>query len=277
MKVSIYSQKQEPLWWHAWALNLLVTALDNANDYQNIKKTLEEEIVLLDEIGDQFSSAGPLLDLGVLALERGEFVDAQEYFQESLHTYNKFEAKGFVIQLLVHLGDTMRGLNQYDQAKVYYEDSIPLASLIMWEFLLSKIYSGLGYVALNNGESEQAVQYFDKVLRISQEHNQKLRQLLCIAAFGSVAAATSDLKTAVRYFGSFFAQLENLQVELGTDQNLLDLVNQIEVDKYLSLCKSQIKPDIFERIWDEGASIPLSKVIDEMKRKSSWTLIIYKG
>ena len=84
-----------------------------------------------------------------------------------------------------------------------------------------------------------------------------------------MAVVRGDMIVAARLFGSFFAQIEKLQVELNTDQKLLDPVNQIEVDKYLSLCKSQIEPGTYEEVWNEGNSLSLNDVIDSVVKKNS--------
>lgn len=259
-------QKSGDLWWHAWALNLFVTIIVS-NESNVVRYMVEKEISLLEKTGDRWGEANPLSDLGGEALKRGDYLEAEKYLLESLHIYEEFGAKGYLFQALQKLGDATRGLGQYDRAKAYYEGSMPLASEIMWDSSLSKIYFGLGYVMLNNEDIEHAVKYFCQALSMSQEYDQKFRRILCVAGFASVAVVSNDLKTAVRLFGSFFAQLENLKSEMNVFQELLTPVDQKEINTYLLHCKTQMEPVVFEDVWDQGASISLDDVINELSRQ----------
>ena len=254
------------LWWHAWALNLLAMILE---DVQTIKKVLEEETLLWEKTGDQFSSAIPLLDLGALALEQGDFFEAQRFLQRSLQRFNKFGAKGFLIQILHKLGNAARGLKRYDQAETYYKDCVPLAHEIMWESSLPEIYSSLGFVALFMGNFEQADEYFDQALKVSMEFDQKQRKIFCIAGYASLVVVRGEGIKAARLFGAFFTQLESLQIELKIDQNLLEPVDEIEINNYLALCKKQLEEAAFKQAWNMGASLSLDDVMKEILKEGN--------
>ncbi len=263
-------KKTGSAWWHAWALNLSVIMLEkDSNDIQTIRNVLEEETLLWEKTGDQFSSAIPLLDLGALALEQGDFFEAQRFLQRSLQRFNKFGAKGFLIQILHKLGNAARGLKRYDQAETYYKDCVPLAHEIMWESSLPEIYSSLGFVALFMGNFEQADEYFDQALKVSMEFDQKQRKIFCIAGYASLVVIRGEGIKAARLFGAFFTQLESLQIELKIDQNLLEPVDEIEINNYLALCKKQLEEAAFKQAWNMGASLSLDDVMNEILKEGN--------
>ena len=251
------------VWWHAWALNLMGTVLvEDSWDIQLIHKVLEEENILWEKTGDQCTSTVVLMDLGTLALEHGNLIEAQGYLQESLQRYKKFVAKGWLFQNLVHLGDIARGLRQYDQAKAYYKESMPLIDYIMWDTWRSRIYQGLGYVALGKDDTKQTQEYFHQALMEAQKFDLESWKVLCIAGYAALATVRGETGFAAQLFGAFFAQVEKLESEMK--EEILNPVDQIEIDNYLALCKSQIRIAEFEQAWYKGHSMYLDDVMKEI-------------
>jgi predicted ATPase/DNA-binding SARP family transcriptional activator len=261
-----FFQNSGDVWWHAWALNLFVTIIASSES-NAVRRTVEEEISLWKETGDRWGEANPLLDLGGEALKREDYLEAEKYLLESLHIFEEFGAKGYIIQALQKLGDATRGLGQYNRARAYYEDGIPLASEIMWGFSLSQIYLGLGYVALFDDDVVKAENYFYRALKVCQKYELDRRRILCVAGFASVASVREEAITAARLFGAFYTQVENLKSEMNVFQELLTPVDQKEIDTYLSHCKAQMEPVVFEDVWNEGTLMSLDDVINELSRQ----------
>jgi predicted ATPase/DNA-binding SARP family transcriptional activator len=261
-------EKENATWWHAWALNFWGSMLvQDSKDVQTIQKLLEEETTLWKKTGDQCTSTVVLWDLGDMACERGDFIEAQGYYQESLQRYRRFGAKSYIFQSLVHLGDIARGLKQYDQAEMYYKESMSLVEVIMWEHWLPQIYLGLGYVMLAKGEPQQAQNYFRQALYVGREFNLNYGPVRCIAGYAATTVARAKLGFAARLFGAFFAQLESLQSDMKTNEKIMFLVDQTEIEGYLALCKSQIKKAKFEQAWNDGYVLSLDDVVNEILRE----------
>ena len=257
-------------WWKAFALNLLGWGLvEDMKDIQFALKVLNEESALWMEIGDQCASAVVFWDLGSLAFERGDLVEANGHFQEALKRHRKFGAKSYILQSLVHLGDIARRMKQYDLAERYYQESIPLAQDTTWYSWLSQIYRGLGYVTLTNGDSLQADKYFRQALVVSQELNMKFGMVLFLVGYASLAAFRGELGFATRLFGSFYAQYECLESVLKTTWRRICIIDQVEAEKYIDHCRSQMEEPAFEKAWKEGRSLSLEDAIREIEQFGS--------
>jgi non-specific serine/threonine protein kinase len=260
-------QETGNIWWHAWALNLMgALFVEDARDLQVIHQVLEEEFDLGRKTGDQCVSALPLFDLGTLALERHDFVEAQGYFQESLQRYNKFRSKGLIFQAVNCLADIARGLRQYDKAGLYYNENIPLAQVLMYESSLSAIYRGLGYVALHRGNSQQAEAYFHQAIKIAREHDLVQETNLCVAGLAGLAAVRKKPIVSARLFGVFFTQIEGLQKESKSKKKIIGPVDQMEIDEYLALCKTQMEEAVFSEVWNAGRALTLDDALSEIHK-----------
>jgi tetratricopeptide (TPR) repeat protein len=265
---ALFEEKGD-VWWQAWALNFFGSALvDDSRDPQHTLQVLEKETVLWEKTGDRCTSAVVLWDLAGLACEREDFLEAQGYLQEALQRFEKLGAKCYILQTLVHLGDTSRALEQYDQAESYYQESLPLVHATLYYPWLARIYQGLGYVMLGKGDLQRAEEYFHEALRSSRELKFRHGQVHYIAGHAAIGVVRGQLGLAARLFGAFFAQPESLRSDVKTDQKILSAVDQREIQGYLDLCKSRMGKGAFEKAWNEGSSLSLNEVLDEVWKES---------
>jgi predicted ATPase/class 3 adenylate cyclase len=255
-------------WWHAWAFNCYVMTIWNSPS-QDIRTIIEEEAILWKKTGDKSMMAMEFMDLGTLALNEGDFVDAEHKFQESLAIQKEFRGKGWIFQILRDLGKVYRGLDQYEQAEMYYQESIPYGKdMVGWDFSFADTYYGLGFVALHRGDNAQAEKYLQRSLRICQEKNFKQRLVLHVAGFAAHALACKKPITAARLFGAFSAQVEELSAKSGSDQMIIRPVDQKEIDHYLSICREQLDEAAFKQAWQAGHALKMEDVIQEIMGES---------
>jgi predicted ATPase len=269
-QAAVLFEEKDDVWWQAWALNFLGAALvDDSWDPQYTLKVLEKETFLWERTGDRCTSAVVLWDLAGMACERGDFLEAQGYLNEALQRFEQLGAKCYILQTLVHLGDTARALKQYDQAESYYRESLPLLHATLYYPWLSRIYQGLGYVMLGKGDLERAGKYFQEAMSSSRELNLRHGQVHYIAGHAAIAVLRERLGSAVRLFGAFFAQPESLQSDVKTDQKILFVVDQREIRGYLKLCRDRLQKPVFEEAWNRGCSLSLNDALQEILRASN--------
>lgn len=253
------------IWWHAWALNLLGSLfVEDSRDPQEIHQFLEEEFAIWKQTGDQCGSALPLFDLGTLALERRDLLEARGYFLKSLKRHRQFGSKGLIFQSINYLADITRGLKQYDESEAYYHEIVPLARALLYDAWLSGIYRGLGFVALHRRKDQQAEQWFHQALMVAREYDSKRDSLLCIACFASLAAFRHGTILALRLFAAFFTQLEAFHSQSRLKKQILEPIDQMEIDESLALCRSQVEQGVFEQVWMDGQSLTFDQVISEI-------------
>ena len=267
---ALFEEKGD-VWWHAWALNFLGASLvEDSKDSQRTLKVLEKETLLWEKTGDRCTSSVVLWDLAGLACEQGDFLEAQRFLKDALQRFEKLGANSYILQTFVHLGDTARALKQYEQAETYYRESLPLVYATLFYAWLPRIFQGIGYVMLGKGELQHAREYFHKALNASRELYLKHGQVHFLAGHAALAVLRDNLDLAARLFGAFFAQPESLQSDVKTDQKILFVVDQREIQGYLKLCRNQLEKAAFEKAWNGGSLLTLHEAVCEVMKEGNW-------
>jgi len=261
-------KKLENYWWQAWALGLYEMLVWNSVDYEAHRNILEKGISLWEKVGDRHGQANVLLDMGKVEQSYGNFAESEEYLKKSLAVFKELKAKGYIQKLTKYMGDAALGLKNYDQALKHYEESVQLAHRVGQGDIISYVYHFVGYAALHTGDDQRAEKYFHQALKIDRKYNYQEHLVFCIMNFAFLAANRESPLTAAHLFGAFYANLEALQVELELKTSLIEPLEQLEIDHFLGLCKSQIDTASFDRAWKEGRSLSLNDALGEILKGS---------
>jgi predicted ATPase/DNA-binding SARP family transcriptional activator len=263
--VSIFREKSEN-WWLAFTLSFYgMIMVWDYKDFDVTRKLLEEEVTLWNQVGDRKGLGYPLEDFGSLHLREGDFVKAREYYQESLQIAYEFKARANILEALQFLGQTARGLKDYEQATLYYEESLLLSQEIGWDNWLFSIHCGLGYSAIHMGNEQGAVDHFCKAYKYALDHDFYRGRILCIAGYASLVTHNKPI-VAAKLFGAFFAQIEELQKESKSKKKLIISVDQMEIDEYLAYCHSQLEDTMFDEMFNVGRTLSLNDVVKEISK-----------
>ena len=261
-------------WWHAWALKLLENLIRDTSDAQIIRSMLEREATLWKMVGDQWGQAIVLLDRGILEKDCGDFEESEMYLLESLKMFKEVGRVGYISRVLAHLGRATRGQKKYDLAETYYNKSLELASFAGMLLIQLVSYSGLGYLALLKGDDKVAEEYFCQSLRLAQRCDHKLNLIFCLMNFACLAAFRENSIPAARFFGAFFTGVESLKKMYGLGAKIIYPQHQMDLDRYLALCKDQIDKSTFDQAYNAGRLLSLDEAIDEIMQARGEKVIL---
>ncbi|HEX2992063.1 MAG TPA: hypothetical protein VHO49_15365, partial [Anaerolineales bacterium] len=104
----------------------------------------------------------------------------------------------------------------------------------------------------------------------SRELYLKHGQVHFLAGHAALAVLRDNLDLAARLFGAFFAQPESLQSDVKTDQKILFVVDQREIQGYLKLCRNQLEKAAFEKAWNGGSLLTLHEAVCEVMKEGNW-------
>jgi predicted ATPase/transcriptional regulator with XRE-family HTH domain len=113
-------------WGLALALNCLGSAELQAGEDAQAHLMLEKSANLFRSMGDEWGLSLPLIHLTHLLIRQGRFYDARLVGEESLGYLIRTDDRQQIAYLLKYLGDSSRSLKDYQQAVIYYEESLNL-------------------------------------------------------------------------------------------------------------------------------------------------------
>jgi predicted ATPase/transcriptional regulator with XRE-family HTH domain len=113
-------------WGLALALNCLGSAELEAGEDAQAQLMLEKSANLFRSMGDEWGLSLPLIHLTHLLIRQGRFYEARLVGEESLGYLIKIGDRQQIAYILKYLGDSARFLEDYQQAVIYYEESLDL-------------------------------------------------------------------------------------------------------------------------------------------------------
>jgi hypothetical protein len=129
---------------------------------------------------------------------------------------------------------------------------------IRWGMAYSLEIKGL--LLRSQGKFRQAFAMFKESLHLSAEQENVQGILNCFGAIAGLAAVNGQPVRAAR----LFAAAENLRRTIGTRMGSDD---QREYDYYRSLLRDQLDAGTFRRVWEEGCSMTVEQVLEELDRE----------
>ena len=206
-------------------------------DAGHAEQVLQESLALAEEIGDQGQIGQTWLNLGQIADFAGKYRDADLFFANSVHSFDRVgeqsrrsyafnnwgraqygmghyarawhlvtEALAIRRQFndvvgiafsLLDLGRIAECRGEYQAAEQYIKESLTMAEGIAYRELMARGLEGLASVALLVGDEQLAEGYFNQAIDIHRQ--QKHRVARCLVGLGRLASHRQDYGAARRY------------------------------------------------------------------------------
>jgi tetratricopeptide (TPR) repeat protein len=172
--------------------------------------------------------------------------------EEALAVFREVDDKPSAALALNVLGEILRMDGDYDGAKEAYEECLALSREIGNRRREGMMLSNLGFVAQHQGDYELAEAYFKEETILFGELGLKYFVVLSIADHAGPAAARCQPERAVRLLGAS----EALCGAMGVAHQLVD---QVEIDRYLADAGEQLDEAAFQAAWAEGRAMSLEE------------------
>lgn len=134
---------------------------DSALFYAQLSKKLKEET------GDEGGLASANHNLGSVYYLMGEYAKAIEYFTKSLEQSKKFQLMEGFYHNNIRLGQVYFELKEYQKSKEYLQQALNIAKQAGQLDLMADVYNALYEVYKKQGNSTQALHYFEKAQTLS--------------------------------------------------------------------------------------------------------------
>lgn len=168
---------------------------------------------------DEKQSAYYLTHLGNIARQRGEFMTALTYYEQTMAVYRKLRLQKEYVTLLLNTATCYRRLGNFDEASQRGKAALQLRLSLYQGEKISEVLVGialnvLGQIYLDAGDIVKAEQYFNEAFDIFQRANAKADIAMIYNRFGTVQLAKGELESALAWFAKCAATSESIDQEL---------------------------------------------------------------
>ncbi len=164
------------------------------------------------EFNDRLAQAGTYHQLGWVAQKQRQWAQSEQYYQHALQI--KIESNDRLAQANTHhnLGTVAQGQRQWAQAEQYYQLALQLKIEFNDRYGQADIYYNLGAVAQEQHQYSQAEQYYQLALQIFIGFNARYAQADTYHNLGIVAQEQRQWEQAEQYY----QQALQIKIEYNT-------------------------------------------------------------
>jgi predicted ATPase/DNA-binding XRE family transcriptional regulator len=251
-------------------------------------------LALYHEVGDKQGTALALNGLAQLALDRLNYEEALNAYQEALEIGRQMGDNSLVARTLNNLGNVYRNMTDYAGALRCYEESLGLYRAMQDSVTMVTPLTNLGLVSSDLEDYPAARRYYEEALRLSRESGNREDIAFALAFVGMLAVEEGDLDAARRTFAEALPLVRDLGYKLvlalcfeGTalmQQKLgrpleaarlwgraaairdeletpLPVPSRTRYERSVSAARSQADPAAFDAAWSEGTAMPVEEAV----------------
>ncbi len=137
---------------------------------------------------------------GVLAVQQGDFAEAQRLFEANLALNRERGNLSGIANVLNNLGALTIEQAHYDQARIFLEESLPLRRQLGNKAHIAATLNNLGTVAQYQADLTSAQQYFDESLALYRELEDTRSIAGVLNNLGGIALFERDLPQAQAFY-----------------------------------------------------------------------------
>ncbi len=211
------------------------------------------------ELGDLWSLAQVLLDIGMVALWAGDMDKARERYAEALAAARTSRDRQIEAAALNNLGEVARFVGEYQTAGEYYNASLWIYEEIGVKAGIPRLMHNLGYLALHAGDAAAAGERFASSLAESCSigiHRGAAEALAGLAAVAAHRRTADSGVQAARLWGAADAIH-------GAEGTPVWPADQAERAHYEALVRETVAPDVFNAAYSGGRALTKDQSIAE--------------
>jgi len=208
---------------------VLMSFLQIRGLYPLAEVQLQRAYQIASEVNDVKKRVVLLLQQGVIARKRGNYIQSEEYAYKALALGRFCEDPDIISHVLTLLGKVMVSRGEYAKAERYFEEGLTLAHRLGHQDRISELLTNLGTLKSRHGEYAKAERYFEEGLMLARRLGDQELISLLLTNLGVAAAIQGDPTTSEAYFE------EGLMVarQLGHQERISLLLSNLGFSKVL--------------------------------------------
>jgi predicted ATPase/class 3 adenylate cyclase len=235
--------------------DVLIVISQASSDPIQRQTCLEEALALARERKDLITMAGALDNLGMLAMDLGNFPQARAWLQESLELQLPLGAPGY-ITTLQYLSKVAMHEGNLTNARAYCEEVCAMGKKVgmtmTWQYLYS--LANLGYVVLRQGDIVLA----KETLRLSIQQFQKANNLIGVVYDIEGLASLHVNQNQPQRAAQLLAWANAMREKIGDHR---PPVEQASVERDLEVIRATLSDSDFARLTAEGQKLTVEEAM----------------
>ena len=228
----------------AWALNDLAGYII-PTEPERASEMLRESERIFRELGADWNLAWTLNNLSQLALQDGQFEEAQSYLSESLTLFHGTGDQRGLAWTTFSLGNLLNEQGKTAQAQQTFEQSLGLLHSVEDFTSPGWVHMMAGWAALQLGNLNDARDHFRASLRIFRHNGDPWNSGVCLAGLSHVAIAGGHARRAAFFLGMAIASFRQSPRKPTDDER-----NWLE--PLIQSINAQLDEDTYQAAWQEA-------------------------
>ncbi|HEX8072010.1 MAG TPA: tetratricopeptide repeat protein [Pyrinomonadaceae bacterium] len=191
--------------------------------FDEAERWYQESLAINERICDEYGQALTLHQLGRVAQERRRFDEAERWYRQALAIMKHIGDEDGQAGALHQLGVIAQGRQQFEEAEQCYRQSLAIKERIGNERGQASTLHQLGMVAGGRQQFEEAERYYRRSLAIEERIGDEYGQALTLHELGMNAQAQRRFDEAERWYRRSLAIKERIGNEYGQASTLNQL------------------------------------------------------
>jgi len=169
-------------------------------DFERMRDVAQRQRDLAEAIDEPALEAGAIKELGTVAVMRGAYDEAREYYTESLTIAQAFGDRMLEQASQHNLGGVAHQQGRYDEARESFEESLAICEEIGYRKGVALTRNSIGSSVSRCGLFEQARENLDEALTITREIGHRHGEVISRSNLGQTAHRQGRVETAREQF-----------------------------------------------------------------------------
>lgn len=248
--------------------------------------------------GEHVAEAFCLRNLGLAALDRGDFGRAETCYAERLSLHERYGPPWAIANTLSHMAALARVQGDLDRAAFLAAKNLEISRPLHSKRMIALGLRTLGRVALQRGELRRASELFEESAAIDRELGAVPRVARSLAGLGLVAFRQGDLQRARKLAAESVRMNEGVGHWSGVAETIIDLcvalvaeddphraarwlgfahavkeeigtvayfpVDKADVDRLTMALRASVGDTAFDELWNGGRHLSTEQVLREV-------------
>jgi len=252
--LSIYDERGDP-WGSVVCRNALAAAAVDEGDHSRAQSLFEECLAAWEALGDRRAVARALSNLANLAKLRGDRPKARSLYEQSLAIFRALGDEVGVAWSLNHQGQVAREQDDRSAARALCEQALAIFRGLNDRWGIASSLADLGHLSRDEGHTQDAQAWYRESIEIFRELGYRRGIARLLEDFACAAVTDGHPERGLRLAGAAAALREALGARLPPDE-------QPKLERVLAQARAAVAPAAAQRVWTEGATMPLERAID---------------